>query len=190
MNIQRTFGLVAAITCAALLLPAGISSSATSATSSRVSIALLDRPAGFGDQLPPAVARLVDVKEVDTSTIRLGATSGSVQYFVAQGARGLCLIRVDDPVGPLFTTTCASTLIAGGVYLGTLDRAAGSMQIADVVPDDVTSAIVDGTPVKVSNNLLVTGEIPLGASISVIGAAGAQRVPIAVSPTTIPAPTG
>jgi hypothetical protein len=109
MNIQRTFTLVVAMTCAALLLPAGISSSASSSASSRVSIALLDRPAAFGDQLPPAVAKLVDVKEVDASTTGLGATRGSVQYFVAQRARGLCLIRIDDPVGPVFTTTCASS---------------------------------------------------------------------------------
>jgi hypothetical protein len=80
-------------------------------------------------------------------------------------------------------------LIAGGVYLGTLDRAAGTLQIADVVLDDVTSTTVDGTPSKASNNLLVTGDIPLGAAISVIRAAGAQRVPIAASPTAIPAPT-
>jgi hypothetical protein len=186
MNMQRTLALVAAITLAALLLPATITSSARSAASSQVRIALLERPAGFGDQLPPAVARLVNVKEVDSSTVRLGATTDSAQYFVAQGTRGLCLIRVDDPVQPNFTTTCASTLIAGGVYLGTLDRAAGSMEIADVVPDDVTRATVDGKSVSVANNLLVTGDIPLDASVSVIGSAGAQRVPITVSALPLP----
>jgi hypothetical protein len=190
MNMQRTLALIVASTGAALLLPAGVSSSARSAASSPASIALLERPAGPGDRLPPAVAKLVDVKEVDTSTVRLGATSGSVEYFVAQGARGLCLIRVDDPVSPNFTTTCASTLIAGGVYLGTLDRAGGTMQLADVVPDDVTSATVAGTRVPVTNNLLVTGDIPLGASVSVNGAAGAQRVPASVSPSAIPMPSG
>jgi hypothetical protein len=190
MNMQRVLALVVASSGAALLLPAGVSSSARSATSSRPSIALLERPAGFADRLPPAVASLVDVQEVDTSTIRLGATSGSVQYFVAQGTRGLCLIRVDDPVGPVFTTTCAGTLIAGGVYLGSLDRAAATMQIADIVPDDVTSATVDGSPAPVANNMLVTGDIPLAASVSVTGAAGTQRVPITISPSTPPARTG
>jgi hypothetical protein len=190
MNMQRMLALVVAGTGAALLLPAGVSPSARSATSARASLALLERPAGFTDRLPAAVAKLVDVQEVDTSTIRLGATSGSVQYFVAQGARGLCLIRVDDPVGPVFTTTCASTLIAGGVYLGTLDRAAGTMQIADIVPDDVASASVDGKTVPVANNLLVTGDIPLGAPVSVRGAAGVQRVPITVGPAPLPAQAG
>ncbi len=190
MNMQRTLALVVASAGGALLLPAGVSSSARSAASSRASIALLDRPAGAGDRLPAVVAKLVDSKEVDASTVRLGATSGSVQYFVAQGARGVCLIRVDDPVAPLFTTTCASTLIAGGVYLGTLDRAAGTMQLADVVPDDVTRATVDGEVVPVANNLLVTGDIPLDASVSVIGAAGAQRVPVSVSPSALPTQSG
>ena len=190
MNMQRLLALLAASAGAALLLPVGVSPSARSATSARASIALLERPAGFADQLPPAVAKLVDVQEVDTSTIRLGATSGSVRYFVAQGTRGLCLIRVDDPVGPVFTTTCASTLISGGVYLGTLDRAAGTMQIADIVPDDVTSASVDGKPVPVANNLLVTGDIPLDASVSVTGAAGTQRVPVTVGPSPLPAHAG
>ena len=98
MNMQRTLALAAAITLAALLLPAAMSSSARSAASSPARIALLDRPAGFGDQLPPAVAKLVDAKEVDASTVRFGARSdGSAQYYVAQGTRGLCLIRVDDP---------------------------------------------------------------------------------------------
>jgi hypothetical protein len=182
--MQRTLALAAAITLAALLLPAAISSSARSAASSQARIALLERPAGFGDQLPPAVAKLVDVQEVDASTVRLGATTDSAQYFVAQGTRGLCLIRVDDPVQPNFTTTCASTLIAGGVYLGTLDRAAGSMQVADIVPDDVTGASVDGSPAPVANNMLVTGDVPLAASVRVTAAAGAQRVPITIGPST------
>ena len=190
--MQRTLALVAAIALAALLLPAAISSSARSAASSPARIALLDRPAGFGDQLPPAVAKRVDTREVDASTIRFGARSGdgSAQYYVAQGARGLCLIRVEDPLAPSFTTTCASTLIAGGVYLGTLDRQAGTMEVADIVPDDVTSASVDGKQLAVSNNLLVTGEIPLGSSISVIGASGAQRVPIVVRGSVLPTGTG
>jgi hypothetical protein len=188
--MQRTLALAAAITLAALLLPAAISSSARSAASSQARIALLERPAGFGDQLPAAVAKLVDVKEVDASTVRLGATTDSAQYFVAHGTRGLCLIRVDDPIQPNFTTTCAGTLIAGGVFLGTLDRAAGSMEVADIVPDDVTRATVGGKSVSVANNLLVTGDIPIGASVSVIGSAGAQRVPLAVGALPLPPTSG
>ena len=55
---------------------------------------------------------------------------------------------------------------------------------ADIVPDDVTRATVDGTPVGVENNLLVTGDIPLGATVEVIGSAGPQRVPLTAAPTT------
>jgi hypothetical protein len=191
MNMQRTLALATAITLAALLLPAAVSSTASSATSSQVRIALLDRPATFGDQLPPAVSKLVDTKEVDVSTVRFGGRSGdgSAQYYVAQGTRGLCLIRVDDPAQPNFTTTCASTLIAGGVYLGTLDRQAGTMEIADIVPNDVTTATINGKQVPVSNNLLVTGAIPLDSSISVVGASGAQQVPIVVSGSVLPTNT-
>ena len=97
LTMHRTLALAALLTLAALLLPAGISSSARSAAGSRVSIALLERPAVASDQLPPAVARGIDTTEVDTSTTRLGGTSGSVQYFVAQGKRGICLIRWTIP---------------------------------------------------------------------------------------------
>jgi hypothetical protein len=187
LTMHRTLALAALLSLAALLLPAGISSSARSAAGSKVSIALLDRSAVASDQLPPAVARAIDTTEVDTSTTRLGATSGSVQYFVAQGRRGICLIRVDDPVAPAFAATCASTLIAGGVYLASLDRAAGTMQVADVVPDDVKQATVDGAGVGVTNNLVVTGDVPLQASLAVIGATGAaQRVPITISASVLP----
>jgi len=56
------------------------------------------------------------------------------------------------------------------------------MQIADILPDDATRAWVDGKPVGVANNLLVTGDIPIGASIEVIGSGGDQHLP--VSPST------
>lgn len=180
--MHRTLALAGTLSAAALLLPAGISSTAGSATSSSARLALLDRAAGADDQLPPAVAKQVNPKEVDLSTVRLGATSGSSQFFVAQGTRGVCLIRVDDPVAPAFTTTCASTLISGGVYLATVDRAAGTMQIADVVPDDVTAATVDGAPVPVSDNLLVTGDVPIDASVDLVGKSGTQPVPVAPAP--------
>jgi hypothetical protein len=178
MNMHRTLALAGTLSAAALLLPAGISSTAGSATSSSARLALLDRAPGPGDQLPPAVAKLVNTNEVDLSTVRLGATSGSSQFYVADGARGVCLIRVDDPAAPAFSTTCASTLISGGVYLASLDRAAGTMQIADVVPDDVSSASIDGTAVPVSGNVLVTGHVPIGASVNVIGKNGPQPVPV------------
>ena len=180
--MHRTLAVAAVATLATLLPAAGVSSSPSSAAGSDAGIALLDRPARAGDQLPPAVAKGIDRDEVDVSTIRLGAASGSLQFFVARGKRGLCLIRVDDPVTPAFTTTCASTLIAGGVYLASLDREAGTMQIADILPDDATRAWVDGKPVGVANNLLVTGDIPIGASIEVIGSGGDQHLP--VSPST------
>ena len=188
--MHRTLAAASVLTIAALLLPAAVSSTASSAPVSNATVALLERPAGLADQLPPAVAKLVDAKEVDVSTVRLGATVGSQQFFVAQGARGLCLIRVDDPAEPAFTTTCASTLIAGGVYLASLDRSAGTMQLADVVPDDVTRASVAGKAVGVSNNLLVTGDIPIGASVSVIGASGPQQVPVGSSASTLSTPSG
>lgn len=172
----------------ALVLPAGISSPAGSASRSVAKISLLDRAATPADALPAPVARLVDAKEVDGATVRLGATTLSAQFFVAQGTRGICLIRVDDPVAPVFTTTCASTLISGGVFLASIDRAQKTMQVADVVPDDVTSAIVGGSTTPVRGNLLVTSEIPLGSSISVVGASGAQPVPLGTSalPGTTP----
>jgi hypothetical protein len=192
MNMHRTLAFAATISAAALLLPAGISSTAGSATSSSARIALLDRPAGPDDQLPPAVAKAVNAKEVDVSTVRLGATSGSSRFYVAQGTRGVCLIRVDDPVAPAFSTTCASTLISGGVYLASLDRTAGTMQVADVVPDDVTSATVDGTPVPVSGNLLVTGDVRIGASVSVVSkSSGTQPVLVTPAATSeLPAVSG
>jgi hypothetical protein len=178
MHMHRTVTLVGVATLATLLPASHVSSSPSSAAGSDPAIALLDRPARAVDQLPPAVANGIDANEVDVSSVRLGATSGSLQFFVARGKRGLCLIRVDDPIAPAFTTTCASTLITGGVYLASLDRAAGTMQVADVLPDDVASASVGGKPVAVANNLLVTGDIPIGASIDVIGATGEQHVPI------------
>jgi hypothetical protein len=192
MNMHRTLALAATISAAALLLPAGISSTAGSATSSSARIALLDRPAGPADQLPPAVAKAVNTREVDVSTVRLGATSGSSQFYVAQGTRGVCLIRVDDPVAPAFSTTCASTLIAGGVYLASLDRIAGTMQVADVVPDDVTSASVDGKAVAVSGNVLVTADVPIGASVSVTSkSAGTQPVMLpSATASQLPAVSG
>jgi hypothetical protein len=178
MNTYRTLAAAAAATLGALLLAADVSSSPGSAAGSDPGIALLERPARAADQLPPAVAKGIDANEVDVSTVRLGATYESLQFFVARGKRGLCLIRVDDPVAPAFTTTCASTLLAGGVYLASLDRTAGTMQIADILPDDVSGASVDGKPVAVTNNLLVAGDIPIGASIDVIGPGGEQHVPI------------
>jgi hypothetical protein len=187
MNMHRTLALAALLALTALLLPAGISSSARSAAGSNPRIALLERPARASDQLPAAVFKAVDTADVDISTTRLGATIGSVQYFVAQGKRGICLIRVDDPAGPTFATTCASTLISGGVYLASLDRNAGTMQVADVVPDDVKQAAVGGAAVGVSNNLLVTGDVPISASVDVVGAAGVQHVPIPRSTSVLPA---
>jgi hypothetical protein len=178
MHMHRTVTLAGVATLATLLPASGVSSSPSSAAGPDAGIALLNRPPRAVDQLPPAVAKGIDANEVDVSSVRLGATSGSLQFFVARGKRGLCLIRVDDPIAPAFTTTCASTLIDGGVYLASLDRTAGTMQVADVLPDDVSSASVDGKPVAVANNLLVTGDIPIGASIDVIGAAGEQHVPI------------
>jgi hypothetical protein len=185
--MHRTLALFSLLALTTLLLPAGISPSARSAAGSTPRIALLERPARASDQLPPAVARAVDSAEVDVSTTRLGATSGSAQFFVAQGRRGICLIRVDDPAGPAFAWTCSSTLIAGGVYLASLDRNAGTMQVADVVPDDVKQATVDGAAVGVSNNVLVTEDVPINASVDVVGAAGAQRVPIPPRASVLPA---
>jgi hypothetical protein len=167
--------------CTLLVLAATAVGVSRSTAGSSVSIAPLERPAVASDELPAAVAKGINTTEVDISTTRLGATNGSVQYFVAQGRRGICLIRVDDPAAPVFATTCASTLLAGGVYLASLDRAAGTMQVADVVPDGVQQATVDGAGAGVANNLLVTGNVPMHASLAVIGPAGAaQRVPIAV----------
>ena len=188
--MHRTLALAGTISVAALLLPAGISSTAGSATSSSARIALLDRAAVAGDQLPPAVAKLVNTNEVDVSTVRLGATSGTSRFYVANGTRGVCLIRVDDPLVPAFTTTCASTLISGGVYLASLDRAAGTMQIADVVPDDVSSASINGASIPVSGNVLVTGNVPIGASVNLIGKSGSQLVPVPVeAASSLPAPS-
>jgi hypothetical protein len=188
MHTHRTLAVAAVVILAALLPAAGVSFSPGSAGGSDPGIALLDRPALAVDQLPPAVAKAIDADEVDVSTVRLGASKGSLQFFVARGKRGLCLIRVDDPIAPAFTTTCASTLIAGGVYLASLDRTAGTMQIADIVPDDVSRASIDGTLVSVTNNLLVTGDIPIGASIELIGSAGEQQVPVRSSTSVIPIP--
>jgi hypothetical protein len=179
MIMYRKLTVATALTLASLAVPAALSSPAGSASRSEADIALLQRPAVASDQLPPAVAKLVDTAEVDTTTVRLGAKAGTRQIFVAQGTRGLCLIQVDDPTGPAFVTTCASTLIAGGVYLASFDRAAGSMHVVDVVPDDVTSASVNGKVVPVSGNVLVTGSIPIGSTVELIGANGSQRIPIA-----------
>jgi hypothetical protein len=185
MNMHRTLVVAGVLTSAALLLPAAISSTATSSPTSSASVALLERAATPADTLPAAVAKMIDAKEVDLSTTRLAAKTGTVQYFVAQGARGICLIRIDDPDAPVYGATCSSTLIAGGVYLASLDRQKGTMQLADVVPDDVTHASVEGAHVGASNNLVVTGDIPIGASIDVVSAAGAQHVPIRVSPLAV-----
>ena len=165
------------LTAAALVVPAGISGVASSAPSSNATIALLERPAAFGDSLPPAVAKGIDPGEVDLSSVRLGASDGSQQFYVAKGTRGVCLIRVDDPAAPAFTYTCASTLANGGVYLDTLDRANGSMQLADVVPDGVTGASIDGKVVPISNGVLVADGVSLGASVTLLGASGSQPVP-------------
>jgi hypothetical protein len=185
--MHRTAAVAGVLTLSALLLPAAISSSAGSSTRANESIAVLERPAGPADSLPPEVARQIDAKEVDLSTTRLAATSGVVQYFVAQGTRGICLIRLDGSNGPAYVATCANTLIAGGVFLASLDRQKGTMQVADVVPDDVTHARVAGSKVGAQNNLVLTGEVPLGASIEVVGSAGPLRVPIAVSASPLPA---
>jgi hypothetical protein len=186
MNMHRTVAVAGVLTLSALLLPAAISSTAGSSARSTASVALLERPAGPADALPPEIASQIDAKEVDLSTTRLAAASGTLQYFVAQGARGICLIRVDSSNGPAYAATCASTLIAGGVYLASLDRQKGTMEVADVVPDDVTHAAVAGSKVGAQNNLVVTGEIPIGTPVAVVGVAGALRVPIAVSAGVLP----
>jgi hypothetical protein len=186
MNMHRTVAAAGVLTLTALLLPAAISSTAGSSPSANARIAVLERPAGPADALPPDVAKQIDAKEVDLSTTRLAATSGMVQYFVAQGTRGVCLIRVDGSTGPAYVATCASTLIAGGVYLASLDRQKGTMQLADVVPDDVTHASVAGSKVGAQNNLVLTGEVPIGTSVDVVGAAGPLHVPIAVSASALP----
>lgn len=175
--MQRTLALALTLTAVALVVPAGISNIASSAPSSNATIALLERPAAVGDSLPPAVAKGIDPAEVDLSSARLGATNGSQQFYVAKGTRGLCLIRVDDPAAPAFTYTCASTLANGGVYLDTLDRGSGSMQLADVVPDGVTGASIDGKVVPISNGILVADGVSLGASVTLLGANGSQPVP-------------
>jgi hypothetical protein len=186
MNTHRILAATAVAAVAALLPAAGVSFSSGSGGGSDAPLAVLDRPARAVDELPPAVAQAIDADEVYVSTVRLGASKGSLQFFVARGTRGLCLIRVDDPIAPLFTTTCASTLVAGGVYLASLDRTAGTMQIADIVPDDVSGASIDGTLVSVANNLLVSGDIPIGASIDLIGSGGEQHVPVSPSASAIP----
>jgi hypothetical protein len=177
MTMQRTLALALTLTAVALVVPAGISSIASSAPSSSATIALLERPAAFGDSLPPAVAKGIDPAEVDLSSARLAASDGSQQFYVAKGTRGLCLIRVDDPAAPAFTYTCASTLADGGVYLDSLDRANGSMQLADVVPDGVARASIDGKVVPVSNGILVADGVSLGASVTLLGSSGSQPVP-------------
>jgi hypothetical protein len=186
MNMHRTLAVAGVLTTTALLLPAAISSSASSSSRSDARVALLERAAGPADALPPAVAKLIDAKEVDLSSTRLAGTRGTLQFFVAQGARGVCLIRVDDPRAPIYSATCASTLAAGGVYLASLDRAKGTMQLADVVPDDVTHASVEGTRIGAENNLVVTGEIAIGSAVDVVGPAGSERVPVAASASAIP----
>ncbi len=175
--MQRTLALALALTLAALVVPAGVSNIASSASSSSATIALLQRPQAFGDSLPPAVAKGIDPGEVDLSTVRLGVSDGSQQFYVAKGTRGLCLIRVDDPAAPAFTYTCASTLANGGVYLDSLDRASGSMQLADVVPDGVTGASIDGKVVPIMNGVLVADGVTLGASVSLLSPSGSQPVP-------------
>ena len=175
--MHRTAALTALLTLSALLLPSAISSPARSATSGDGRIALLDRPAVPSDSVPPAVAAVIDAKEVDLSSSRLADERGGRQYFVARGARGLCLIRVDAVAG--YAASCASTLIAGGVYLASLDRQKGTMEVADVVPDDVTHASVAGSPTAAANNLVVVEDIPIGTAVDVEGPNGAVRVPIA-----------
>jgi hypothetical protein len=187
MTMPRTLALALVLTLAALVVPAGISNVADSATSSNASISLLDRPAAFGDSLPPSVAQGLDSREVDLSSVRFGGSDGSEQFFVAKGTRGLCLIRVDDPSAPAFTYTCASTLSSGGVYLAQLDRSSGTMQLADVVPDDVTQASIGGRTVGISNGVLVADDVPLGASVELVSPSGSQIVPLPTSASTQPA---
>lgn len=176
--MPRTLALALALSLTALVAPASISTVADSASSSNATVSLLDRPEAFGDSLPPAVANGVDPREVDLSSVRLGARDGSEQFFVSKGTRGLCLIRVDDPAAPAFTYTCASTLAAGGVYLAELDRANGTMQLADVVPDDVTQASIDGKVVAIANGVLVADDVPIGASVKLVSPSGSQTVPL------------
>jgi hypothetical protein len=186
MTMPRTLQLALAITLVTLVVPAGVSSVASSATTSDATVSLLDRPATFGDALPPAVAKGVDPQEVDLASVRLGASRGTEQFYVAKGTRGLCLIRVDDPAAPAYVYTCASTLAAGGVYLAHLDRDSDTMELADIVPDDVTSASIDGKPVAVDNGLLVADDVPIGASVSLVGSRGAQSVPVPVAASPLP----
>lgn len=187
MNMHRTVAASGVLALSTLLLPATISSTASSASRATARIALLERPATAADSLPPSVAKAIDTDEVDISTTRLAATRGSLQFFVAQGARGVCLIRVDGSDGFSYGATCASTLIAGGVYLASLDRQKGTMQLADVVPDDVTHASVAGATIGAQNNLVVTGDVPLGTPVAVVGASGTLRVPVAFRASVLPA---
>jgi hypothetical protein len=187
MTMPRTLPLALAITLVTLVVPAGISSVASSAPSSDATVSLLDRPAAFGDSLPPAVAKGIDPQEVSLASVRLGATHGTQQFFVAKGTRGICLIRVDDPAAPEYVYTCASTLASGGVYLAHLDRDSGTMQLADVVPDGVTGASIDGRSVAIQNGLLVADDVPLGASVSLVGSQGTQSVPVPSAATPLSA---
>ena len=51
------------------------------------------------------------------------------------------------------------------------------MQLADVVPDGVTGASIDGKVVPFSNGILVAHGVSLGASVTLLGANGSQPVP-------------
>jgi hypothetical protein len=176
--MHRTLALVGALSLGVLLVPTAASPLAQSASSSDARVSLLDRPAAFADNLPPAVAKQIDPQEVDLSTARLATTDGSSQIFVAQGKRGLCLIRIDDPTTSGFAYTCASTLAAGGVYLAHVDRTIGTMQLADIVPDSVTSATIDGKPAGIAGNVLVADNVPIDATVTLVGTSGKQNVPL------------
>ena len=184
MTMHRTVAVAGVLTLSALLLPTAISSPARSATSADARVALLDRPARPADSVPAAVAAQIDAKEIDLSSSRLAAVRGTRQYYVARGARGLCLIQVDE--GPAYAATCASTLVAGGVYLATLDRQKGTMQLADVVPDDVTQASVAGAAVAAANNLVLADDVPIGAPVTVDAPTGSVAVPIGTGASVQP----
>jgi hypothetical protein len=87
--MRRTLALAVALSLMALVVPAGVSTVADSASSSNAPMSLLDGPRAFGDSLPPAVANGLDPHEVDLSSVRLGARDGSELFFVSKGTRGL-----------------------------------------------------------------------------------------------------
>jgi hypothetical protein len=190
MTMHRTLALVGALSLGVLLIPAEASPLAESASRSDASVSLLDRPAAFADVLPPAVAKQIDPAEVDLASVRLATTDNSAQIFVAQGKRGLCLIRVDDPTAGGFAYTCSSTVAAGGVYLEHIDRTAGTMQLTDIVPDSVTRATIDGKPAEVAGNVLVADNVPLGASVTLAGTDGIQNLPMPAQGTAVPQASG